>query len=87
MPTSYSWTWFQVFITNGFLCDVVIVVAITDLEAKQKAKGISLFIVENGMEGFTKGQKPLEKVGQKAVVSLLCLKKQNKTESSFANMQ
>ncbi|XP_072021534.1 long-chain specific acyl-CoA dehydrogenase, mitochondrial-like [Amphiura filiformis] len=56
----------KVFITNGFLCDVVIVVAITDLEAKHKAKGISLFIVENGTEGFTKGSKPLEKIGQKA---------------------
>ena len=50
------------------MCDVVIVVAITDLQAKSKAKGISLFIVENGMEGFTKGSKPLEKIGQKVTV-------------------
>ena len=58
----------KVFITNGYLCDLVIVVAVTDLEAKHKAKGISLFIVETGTKGFTKG-KLLEKVGQKATVS------------------
>ncbi|XP_054751188.1 long-chain specific acyl-CoA dehydrogenase, mitochondrial-like [Lytechinus pictus] len=56
----------KVFITNGYLSDVVIVVAITDLNAQKKAHGISLFLVEAGMPGFTKG-KPLEKVGQKAV--------------------
>lgn len=58
----------KVFITNGCLSDVVVVVAITDLNAKKKAHGISLFLVEAGMPGFTKG-KPLEKVGQKSVVS------------------
>ncbi|XP_041460853.1 long-chain specific acyl-CoA dehydrogenase, mitochondrial-like [Lytechinus variegatus] len=56
----------KVFITNGFLSDVVIVVAITDLSAQKKAHGIGLFLVEEGMPGFTKGR-PLEKVGQKAV--------------------
>eukprot|EP00057_Strongylocentrotus_purpuratus_P006101 XP_011660575.1 PREDICTED: long-chain specific acyl-CoA dehydrogenase, mitochondrial [Strongylocentrotus purpuratus] len=56
----------KVFITNGYLSDVVIVVAITDLSAQKKAHGIGLFLVEESMPGFTKG-KPLEKVGQKAV--------------------
>lgn len=68
-----SHTTLQVFITNGYLSDVVIVVAITDLSAQKKAHGIGLFLVEDGMPGFTKG-KPLEKVGQKAVVSVAILK-------------
>ncbi|XP_063953962.1 long-chain specific acyl-CoA dehydrogenase, mitochondrial-like [Lytechinus pictus] len=63
----------KVFITNGFLSDVVVVVAITDLSAQKKAHGIGLFLVEEGMPGFTKGR-PLEKVGQKAVVSHLTWK-------------
>ncbi|XP_071497770.1 long-chain specific acyl-CoA dehydrogenase, mitochondrial-like [Diadema antillarum] len=55
----------KVFITNGYLSDVVIVVAITDLTAQKKAHGIGLFLVEEGMPGFTKGF-PLEKIGQKS---------------------
>ncbi|XP_077993605.1 long-chain specific acyl-CoA dehydrogenase, mitochondrial-like [Glandiceps talaboti] len=54
----------KVFITNGYLCDVVIVVAITDSKSKSPAHGISLFLVEKGMEGFIKGQK-LKKMGLK----------------------
>ena len=42
---------FQVFITNGILSDVVIVVAITDATAKSNAHGITLFLVEDGMPG------------------------------------
>ena len=42
---------FQVFITNGILSDVVIVVAITDPTARSKAHGITLFLVEDGMPG------------------------------------
>ena len=49
------------------MSDVVIVVAITNPEAKTKAHGISLFLVEAGMPGFTKGKK-LEKIGLKAQV-------------------
>jgi len=49
----------KTFITNGYLCDVV-VAAKTD--PTQGAKGISLFIVDTSMEGFSKG-KPFEKVG------------------------
>ncbi|XP_007932729.2 long-chain specific acyl-CoA dehydrogenase, mitochondrial [Orycteropus afer afer] len=47
----------KVFITNGWLSDVVIVVAITNREARSPAHGISLFLVENGMKGFIKGRK------------------------------
>lgn len=53
----------KTFITNGQLCDLVIVVAKTD--PKEGAKGTSLFLVESGWEGFEKG-KNLEKVGMKA---------------------
>lgn len=55
----------KVFITNGWLADVVIVVAITNPSAKSPAHGISLFLVENGMAGFRKGKK-LNKIGLKA---------------------
>jgi len=55
----------KVFITNGILSDVVIVVAITDPTAKSNAHGITLFLVEDGMPGFKKG-KNLNKVGYKA---------------------
>ncbi|MGH0120626.1 UNVERIFIED_CONTAM: hypothetical protein FKN15_009991 [Acipenser sinensis] len=55
----------KVFITNGWMSDVVIVVAVTDREARTAAHGISLFLVENGMKGFIKGSK-LDKIGLKA---------------------
>ncbi|XP_062302669.1 long-chain specific acyl-CoA dehydrogenase, mitochondrial [Osmerus eperlanus] len=55
----------KVFITNGWMSDVVIVVAVTDREARTAAHGISLFLVEEGMKGFQKGRK-LEKIGLKA---------------------
>lgn len=58
----------QVFITNGWLSDLVIVVAVTNREARSPAHGISLFLVENGMKGFIKGRK-LHKMGMKAQVS------------------
>lgn len=53
----------KTFITNGYMADVVIVVAKTDLEAG--AKGLSLFLVEAEREGFQKGKK-LKKMGLKA---------------------
>ncbi|EIK98020.1 acyl-CoA dehydrogenase [Pseudomonas sp. M47T1] len=53
----------KTFITNGFLADLVIVVAKTDPRAG--AKGTSLFLVEAGTPGFDKGKR-LEKVGMKA---------------------
>uniref|UniRef100_A0A452IH60 Uncharacterized protein n=1 Tax=Gopherus agassizii TaxID=38772 RepID=A0A452IH60_9SAUR len=55
----------KVFITNGWMSDLVIVVAVTNREARSPAHGISLFLVENGMKGFIKGRK-LEKIGLKA---------------------
>ncbi|XP_068877896.1 long-chain specific acyl-CoA dehydrogenase, mitochondrial [Aphelocoma coerulescens] len=55
----------KVFITNGWMSDVVIVVAVTDREARSPAHGISLFLVENGTKGFIKGRK-LNKIGLKA---------------------
>ena len=53
----------KTFITNGWLADLVIVVAKTD--PKAGAKGISLFLVEAKTPGFSKGKR-LEKVGMKA---------------------
>ncbi|XP_029306994.1 LOW QUALITY PROTEIN: long-chain specific acyl-CoA dehydrogenase, mitochondrial-like [Cottoperca gobio] len=55
----------KVFISNGWMADLVVVVAVTNSEAKTAAHGISLFLVENGMKGFHKGRK-LEKIGLKA---------------------
>eukprot|EP00121_Abeoforma_whisleri_P014594 Awhi_evm1s13459 len=53
----------KVFITNGQMADVVIVCAKTAPE--KGPHGISLFIVREGMEGFSKG-KNLKKMGMKA---------------------
>ncbi|XP_068204157.1 long-chain specific acyl-CoA dehydrogenase, mitochondrial-like isoform X2 [Palaemon carinicauda] len=55
----------KTFITNGYMSDVVLVVAVTNPSAKTAAHGISLFLVEEGMPGFRKGRK-LEKMGMKA---------------------
>merc|ERR1719186_1319806 len=55
----------KTFITNGQNADLVIVVAITNPKAKIAAHGISLFLVEKGMEGFKKGNN-LKKMGMKA---------------------
>jgi alkylation response protein AidB-like acyl-CoA dehydrogenase len=51
----------KTFITNGYSADLVIVAARTSPE--KKARGITLFAVEAGMEGFSRGRK-LDKVGQ-----------------------
>ena len=53
----------KTFISNGIISDLVIVVARTDPEAG--ARGISLLVVERGMDGFERGRN-LAKVGQKA---------------------
>lgn len=50
----------KVFITNGQLADTVIVVAKTD--PKAGAKGVSLFLVDADLPGFSRG-KNLKKVG------------------------
>ena len=65
----------KTFITNGWHADLVITVAKTD--PTQGAKGTSLLLVEQGMEGFTKGKR-LKKVGLKA---------QDTSELFFDNVQ
>jgi len=45
----------KLFITNGSLAEIHVVIAITDPENKRK--GISAFILEKGMEGFQVGKK------------------------------
>jgi alkylation response protein AidB-like acyl-CoA dehydrogenase len=53
----------KTFITNGWLSDLVIVVAKTDPAAG--SKGISLFVVDTTMPGFSKGKR-LHKMGMSA---------------------
>jgi len=65
----------KTFITNGWLCDLVVVVAKTDPRAG--AKGVSLLVVDTTMAGFTKGRR-LKKIG---------LKGQDTAELSFANVE
>ena len=50
----------KTFISNGIHADLVIVVASTDTDAGHK--GISLLVVERGMEGFERGRN-LDKIG------------------------
>jgi alkylation response protein AidB-like acyl-CoA dehydrogenase len=53
----------KVFISNGQLCDVLVLATKTDSAAG--AKGVTLFLVESDREGFNRG-KNLEKLGMKA---------------------
>ncbi|KHA54053.1 acyl-CoA dehydrogenase family protein [Sulfitobacter geojensis] len=53
----------KVFISNGQLADLVVVACKTNPE--EKAKGVSLIVVETDRVGFRKGRK-LEKIGLKA---------------------
>jgi alkylation response protein AidB-like acyl-CoA dehydrogenase len=53
----------KTFITNGINADLVIVAVKTD--ASERHRGISLLIIERGMEGFERGRN-LEKIGQHA---------------------
>lgn len=53
----------KTFISNGLLADLVVVVVKTNPE--QKHSGISLLVVEEGMDGFRRGRK-LEKIGMHA---------------------
>jgi alkylation response protein AidB-like acyl-CoA dehydrogenase len=53
----------KTFITNGINSDLIIVVAKTDPD--QGARGISLLMVERGMQGFERGRN-LDKMGLKA---------------------
>jgi len=65
----------KTFITNGWHCDLVIVVAKTD--PAKGAKGTSLVIVDTSMKGFSKGKR-LKKVG---------LKGQDTAELFFDNVE
>ncbi len=53
----------KTFITNGINSDLVIVVCITDPAAGRN--GMSLLVVERGMDGFERGRN-LDKIGQKS---------------------
>ncbi|HLU99453.1 MAG TPA: acyl-CoA dehydrogenase family protein [Thermobifida alba] len=53
----------KTFISNGILADLVVVVARTTPQGG--AHGLSLLVVERGMEGFERGRN-LDKIGQKA---------------------
>ncbi|WP_417320984.1 acyl-CoA dehydrogenase family protein [Emcibacter sp.] len=53
----------KTFITNGYVCDLIIVAARTD--QPDGTSGLSLFLVEADQEGVTKSL-PLDKVGQKS---------------------
>jgi acyl-CoA dehydrogenase len=53
----------KVFITNGHSADLLLLACKTD--PKQKARGVSLLLVETDRPGFTRGRK-LEKIGCKA---------------------
>ncbi|PEB51651.1 acyl-CoA dehydrogenase [Bacillus pseudomycoides] len=52
----------KTFITNGIHADLVIVVCKTDTNMKPTHKGMSLLVLERGMEGFKRGKK-LKKMG------------------------
>lgn len=55
----------KTFITNGYSCDLAIVVVVTNPKAEPIHKGISLLAIEADTPGFSKGKK-LRKVGQHA---------------------
>lgn len=52
----------KVFISNGQLCDVIVLATKTD--SSQGAKGVTLFLVDASLPGFVRG-KNLEKLGMK----------------------
>jgi alkylation response protein AidB-like acyl-CoA dehydrogenase len=59
----YVLTGQKTFISNGILADLVVVAARTDPEAGHQ--GLSLLVVERGMDGFERGRN-LDKIGQHA---------------------
>ena len=65
----------KTFITNGWNCDLVVVVAKTD--PAKGAKGTSLLVVDTSMKGFSKGRR-LKKMG---------LKGQDTAELFFDNVE
>ena len=65
----------KVFISNGQMCDVIVLATKTDSDAG--AKGVSLFLVDAATKGFERGSN-LEKLGMKA---------QDTSELFFDNMR
>ena len=65
----------KTFITNGINADLVVTAVKTD--PSERHRGISLLVLERGMEGFTRGRN-LEKIGQHA---------QDTAELSFAEVR
>jgi butyryl-CoA dehydrogenase len=59
----YSITGTKMFITNGTVADVYVVMALTDADARRR--GISAFIVERGTPGVSNGRR-IEKLGLRA---------------------
>ncbi len=53
----------KIFITNGSIAEILVIIAVTDPEKGRK--GISAFIVEKGMKGFSVGKKE-DKMGIRA---------------------
>jgi acyl-CoA dehydrogenase len=64
----------KTYISNGILADLVVVAAKTDTDSRH---GLSLFVVERGMEGFERGRN-LKKMG---------LKSQDTAELFFNNVK
>lgn len=56
------------YISHGWVADALVVVAITNKEAKSPAHGISLFIVDADTPGFKKSWL-MQKIGLKYFVS------------------
>lgn len=54
--TDYIINGAKTFISNGQLCDICIVAAKTDPDPANAHRGISLFVVEAGTPGFSKGK-------------------------------
>jgi acyl-CoA dehydrogenase len=63
----------KTYITGGSLAELVIVLARTSHDETERRAGLTLMVVEEGMDGFTKGRK-LDKIG---------LKTQDTVELSF----
>ena len=60
----------KIFITGGIICDMVILAALTDPNAKSKAHRMGLFIVDSETKGFKRGRN-LRKLGLKGQVSII----------------
>ncbi|MGA2142284.1 MAG: acyl-CoA dehydrogenase family protein [Brevinematales bacterium] len=64
MEDGYLLTGSKIFITNAKVADIYLIAAKTD--PLKNAMGISLFLVEKGMEGFTVPSKKEKKLGMRA---------------------